>query len=88
MKTTVVNLRDEPYDIYIGRPSYWQNDFKIGKDGTREECIQKFEKQLRHDIIKMARITELRGQRLGCFCKPLACHGDIYVKILKEMKIE
>jgi len=28
--------------VYIGRPSLLGNPFKIGKDGTRQEVIQKY----------------------------------------------
>ena len=38
----VVHCKKEPYDIYIGRPSKWGNPFSIGKDGTREEVIEKY----------------------------------------------
>lgn len=30
-------------------------------------------------------MESLRGKRLGCFCKPKPCHGDVYVRML-EMK--
>ena len=29
-------------------------------------------------------IEELRGKNLGCWCKPLACHGDVLVELLNE----
>lgn len=40
---TVVNKYKEEYDIYIGRGSRWGNPFVIGKDGTREEVIEKIQ---------------------------------------------
>lgn len=36
MKTTVVNVRTETCDVYIGRPSKWGNPFLIGQDGGCE----------------------------------------------------
>ena len=30
-------------------------------------------------------LKELDGKKLGCFCKPLACHGDILVKLVKNL---
>jgi hypothetical protein len=27
-------------------------------------------------------MQELKGKRLGCFCKPLGCHGDILAALL------
>jgi hypothetical protein len=29
-----------------------------------------------------ADLHELKDKRLGCYCKPLACHGDVYVELL------
>jgi len=85
-KTTVVNKNDDPYDIYIGRGSKWGNPFHVGRDGTREEVIDLFEKYARGKTELLAALHELEGQRLGCFCKPLACHGDVLVKLLEEKK--
>jgi hypothetical protein len=27
----------------------------------------------------------LKGKTLGCFCKPLPCHGDVIVKIIESL---
>ena len=79
--TTVVNCQKEPYDIYIGRPSKWGNPFKIGRDGTREQVIEKYQRWIKRQPMLMAALPELRGKRLGCFCKPLQCHGDVLAKL-------
>lgn len=81
MKPTVVNKYKEDYDIYIGRGSKWGNPFVLGKDGDREEVITKYKSYLWKEI-RLGRITnkdlqELKGKRLGCFCKPKECHGDV-----------
>jgi len=86
----VVNLTRSRYDIYIGRKtkthcaSKWQNPFHIGKDGTREEVMLKFEDYANRNPELLSALSELEGKRLGCWCKPLPCHGDIYVKLFKE----
>ena len=81
MITTVVNLRDEPYDIYIGRPTKWGNPFTL-KDGTRQQIIEAYKQYLyrRPELMKQAHL-ELHGKILGCYCKPHACHGDILARI-------
>jgi hypothetical protein len=28
------------------------------------------------------RVLELKGKQLGCFCKPLSCHGDVLAEWL------
>ncbi len=94
-ETKVVNLRKEPYDVYIGRGSRWGNPFVIGVDGDRDEVISKCEDWIM-GVIQVTKakcdkakvpynpptIEEIRT--LGCFCKPLSCHGDIYARLADE----
>ncbi len=79
-KTIVVNVKFQEFDINIMRPSKWGNPFVIGRDGTREEVIEKFKGYLLNnkELIELAK-TELKGKRLGCCCSPNKCHGDILV---------
>lgn len=81
--TRVVNIRKSPYEVYIGRGSLFGNPFVIGKDGTREEVIDKycewFHKELKDDFFAQ-QVRDLSGKTLGCYCKPEACHGDIIVQ--------
>lgn len=83
----VVHCKKERYDVYIGRPSVLGNPFVIGKDGTREEVIAKFEQYARANKDVLAIIRMLSEHTvLGCWCKPLACHGDVIIKLWSEMK--
>ena len=86
--TTVVNLNTSSYDTYIGRGSPFGNPFKIGKDGDREEVIRKFKiyfvTRLRDRTFEQ-KLLELRGRRLGCYCSPLACHGDVIAEYLNKL---
>ena len=84
MKTEVVHCKREDYDVYIGRGSKWGNPFIIGKDGNREEVIEKYRKYIimrKPDLLDC--LEELEGQRLGCYCAPKACHGDVLVDLIK-----
>lgn len=60
--------------VYIGRPSDWGNPFTIGKDGTRDQVIAKFIDFFYSSGLD-ARIHELRGKNLVCWCSPQRCHG-------------
>ena len=31
------------------------------------------------------KLSELRGFRLGCWCKPKACHADVLVDLVKQL---
>lgn len=86
-ETLVVNKYKEPYDVYIGRGSIWGNPFTIQEYG-RDRCIPMYEQYIRQRLHEepdlYLQLLELKGKRLGCFCKPKACHGDILVKLIQE----
>lgn len=80
--TEVVHCRQELFDVFIGRPSKWGNPFVIGKDGSRTEVIRKYRAWIVTQPRLMASLPELKDKILGCYCKPLACHGDVLVDLL------
>jgi hypothetical protein len=97
----IVNVKYDKYDIYIGRTIYpfkgskWQNPFKIGKDGTREEVLKKYEKRIKNSKL-YDQLGELSGKVLGCWCvkkggasdtDEIICHGQILAKLLKEKNL-
>lgn len=85
-RTTIVNVKNSRCDIYCGRPSIFSNPYKIGRDGTRNEVIEKyknfFEKKIRGDETFREKILSLKGKKLGCYCYPLRCHLEVIVKYL------
>jgi len=77
----VVNKYREPYDVYIGRGSVWGNPYPLASEGDRDRVIAAYKVYL-WESIKSGKITKpmllaLEGKKLGCFCKPKACHGDV-----------
>ena len=86
MPTVVVNLKREKYDVAIDRSGKYGNPFRIGEDGNRAEVIRKFRvhfyERLNLEPLWLDEVLKLDGKRLGCHCKPLACHGDVYVEFL------
>lgn len=86
METKVVHCKREKYDIYIGRPSKWGNPFEIGKDGTREEVIERYRQYIFMDVKLRRELGELKGKTLGCWCSPEACHGDVLAELADEVK--
>jgi len=82
----VVNIKNDEYDIYIGRGSKWGNPFRINIDGTREEVIALYEIWLMNKPELMADLHELQNKILGCHCKPKACHGDILEQLIEVRK--
>lgn len=78
-RASVVHCKRQPYDVYIGRGkgSIFGNPFVIGPDGSRSDVIAKFRAWLPDQPQLMAKVHELHGKVLGCFCAPQACHGHV-----------
>ncbi len=64
--------------VKIDRTTKWGSPFAIGRDGSREEVMEKYRDYLRKrpDLLK-AIPGELSGKVLVCWCWPDQCHGDI-----------
>ncbi len=90
-ETVVVNFRQEACDVKITRtpknkipdpPQFgcFGNPYPVKIYG-REQCLALFRdyflSRIATDSAFRQAVLELRGKRLGCFCKPLECHGDV-----------
>lgn len=79
---------------YIGRGSYWGNPYSIyevedlEEDETpRDNVIRKFKYDFEHNCLlnrDKNKVYSLAGKRLGCYCKPEACHGDVLADYLNS----
>ena len=75
---TPVNMKYEEWDVLGDRRSPYGNPFKVGKDGTREEVLAKFHHYYyNRPALRLRAHLRLKGKRVGCWCKPKACHLDI-----------
>lgn len=83
-KTTVVNLTEEHYDVRIDRKTKWGNPFTIGVDGTRDEVIKKYAEWIKDQDYLIKSLPELKGKKLGCWCKPKRCHGDVLARMANQ----
>lgn len=86
MKVYNRHHKDEPPGaIYVGRPTKWGNPFEIGKDGTREGVLIKYQTyvdQLRQTSDLFVKdLEELRGKDLVCWCVPKSCHASILLEL-------
>jgi len=101
--TTIVNIRKKrgqkrPYcDVLIDRSSPFGNRHDIGlcsvcnKVHDRNQAIAEYKK----DFYICLTIPEfrdsvltLKGKKLGCWCSPLPCHGDVIVEYLENPDVE
>lgn len=82
--------------IYIGRGSIFGNKFVIGKDGSREDVIEKYLEWLREEYrnggkVKSELLELVERYKMGeelvlvCWCKPLGCHGDILKMVIEKL---
>lgn len=88
MRTQVINAHKTlipKNSVFIGRPSKWGNPFIIGLHGNRVTVIKKYEDWIRTQPQLMNSLQELKGRILICYCKPQPCHGDVLVKLIKEI---
>jgi hypothetical protein len=87
----VLNYRRDglpPGAVYIGRmiPQYglvgskWHNPYRVGRDGTREEVIAKYEHHL-YDSGLIYAVDELRGRDLVCWDTPEPAHGEVLLRL-------
>jgi hypothetical protein len=92
MATTVVHNLHDDFDVYIGREmpdrgirgSKWGNPFIMldNGDAERERVIATYRDWIVTQAELMGSLEELRGKRLGCWCAPRRCHGDVLVELL------
>jgi uracil-DNA glycosylase family 4 len=73
----VAHCKRAPYDVYGGRPGPWGNPWAVGRDGSRQEVIDRFERYLLSSPALVAALPEIRGKVLGCWCAPQPCHCEV-----------
>jgi hypothetical protein len=79
--TRLVNCRREAFDVFVGRPSRWRNPFHIGRDGSRDEVVDKYRAWLIRQPLLLRDVKTLRGKILGCDCPPRRCHAEILAEL-------
>lgn len=86
--------------LSVCRPGPWGNPFVVGRHGTRDECVDKYDWMAaglfdyKLDNIKEQKaanryigehVGKLRGKNLACFCKVGdPCHGDVLLYLANK----
>jgi hypothetical protein len=90
-KPLVVYAKANGLFVYIGRAcrgykkSIWANDNDMKQDESlRDFVCEKYEKDLNDAPELLAKLPELKGKVLGCWCAPLRCHGDVLLAHLNN----
>ena len=87
-------------NVYVGRSgivfinkerfpkqsSKFANIYKVGKNGTREEVINKYKtyitNKLENDILLQKELINMKGKNLGCWCHPELCHANVLIELI------
>ena len=78
---------EDSNNVYIGRPSgdidgsLFQNPYSLN-DFDRATAISKYKEHIFSKPELMNEVESLRGKKLGCYCYPEDCHGQILIDIL------
>jgi hypothetical protein len=91
----VVHCKVENNCEYIGRPSALGNPFAIGASGTREEVVLKYrnwiisrikekDMEIINELKRLKSLAKKGELKLGCWCAPRACHGDVIKELLER----
>lgn len=93
----------DPNNVYIGRrgpilingrrypekDSFFANPYKVGKDGTLEEVLQKYYCHIYNKPGAADMLRQIKGKRLGCWCietdqiYPSVCHGQVLLYLMQ-----
>lgn len=68
--------------------SIWANPYKISENQSREKVLELYseyvEKNIESNNLIIPELLKLKGKKLGCWCRPECCHGDILIKLIKK----
>jgi hypothetical protein len=71
-----------------GKPCYVCGEIHYDRLHTID-CFEVYaRKRLEVDPVYKAAVKELQGKRLGCFCAPAPCHGDVLAVLAAELTEE
>jgi hypothetical protein len=79
------------HDGYFGNPVHRNRRCPVCgathyERGDTIACFERyFLERLTRDPEYRRRIIELKGKRLGCFCNPRPCHGDVIARWIDEL---
>ncbi len=72
--------------------SLWANPYKISDSQPREKVLELYlehiENKIKSDNLLVKELLKLKGKKLGCWCKPECCHGDILINLIKKYDVK
>ncbi|MET1083294.1 MAG: DUF4326 domain-containing protein [Burkholderiales bacterium] len=92
--TRVVHCKKEPYDVYIGRHhagvprkdwGVWGNPFALKSEADRARVLADYRAWLMDQPELLRKLHTLKGKKLGCWCHPKPCHGDVLAELADKI---
>jgi hypothetical protein len=82
-------VRRGPVQNHIPINSKWHNPYPIPKEdrnnmAKRLEVIRQHKEYLLNSGL-LSQVHELKDKVLGCWCKPLPCHGDTLAELANRL---
>lgn len=79
--------------VDVSRPGIWGNPYRAGRDGTRGQVIEKYERYVRLAAERgLLRLSELKDAELMCACGSgrrkkgdKNCHRFVLYKLVDEL---
>lgn len=82
----VLNETTGKKERYPKKNSPWCNPFKVKSEAQRTASIERYKDYIRKLVEeRKVNLCDLKGKRLGCWCKPLKCHGDVLMDMISLM---
>lgn len=73
-----------------GERGYFGNPFVLRDSSDKAERVRVLEEyrawfldRVAQDSVFREAVLKLKGKRIGCFCKPRECHGDVIAEWLE-----
>ncbi len=67
--------------------SIWANPFRLDRGEARSVVLDRYRsyisRRLDNEPGLRSQLADLQGQRLGCWCAPKLCHGDVLVELIE-----
>ena len=88
MRTCIPKFGTQEGDVRIDRATKWGNPYPITDVDSRADVLFRYAFYLRATIERgeLDIVEIVNANRLGCWCKPLPCHGDILKAAIDDYK--